>query len=68
MKIYKCNECGVDSQLENEFFMIGSEDGQSFKYKRKYNADCNRVEMNKHSDIHLCSKKCFKDFFLGVKF
>lgn len=71
MKLYKCdginsngNECQKATSTTEFWLTIGSDDNSLFIKNNL--PEVRLLEMNKHTDIHFCSKECFINRFFMV--
>lgn len=67
--IYTCDTCEKTFSNDDHLITLGSEDGQSLKYKNNTGYQKTKlIEMNKMENMHFCSKQCFIDrFFFQYK-
>lgn len=59
---YTCDRCLKTFSNDAELITIGSENGQELRYVNNLQERA-VIEMNRHSDIHFCSKECFVNYF-----
>ena len=59
---YTCDKCLKTFANDKKLITIGSEDEEGLRYKNNLEERA-VIEMNRHSDIHFCSKDCFVNYF-----